>query len=474
MRAVRAGKPVSITPRQYVSTVEGGASMAHTAYLGWSKPTRVVHHELGHANRRKTELTATQICGPLARPRERRDRLLPTYADKDKPHVTLHLPKENVIRGGTSLSKNSPNVIKMDRSFQHTFFGSPRDSPFNTPRRDSASRENTPRRRPVPRHFSGSEIERMTQSPRTAWIGEEVPRVQLQEAMVESPRMQRLLEGHPNIDLDRTPARLACSLHHQPATLGPYKAPVMPYNPDFLWVNTDPTYKYRSACPLSPRSRKINGDPPLIPPLQHEKTWDKGAVSRTRDIYSKQMGNPRVLKLECSQNGFFDPNVISNDRAEHLFKEREHAKKVGMDRLLEQGRKEFALLKAQVLSGVRRWGVRRVIASECLACVLTDMWLKRYRAHVHLPRWATLAQEQKLLFEEQFERERKAAEAAIASAAADLSAAPGGEVEKLEAAAAPDEGAADSGSKVDTLDAPSAAPQIDEGGVQPEAAAPSE
>ncbi len=386
MRAVRGGNPISITPRQYVSTVEGGASMAHTAYLGWSKPTRVVHHELGHANRRKTELKATQICGPVARPREQRDRLVPTYADKDKPHVTLHLPKENVIRGGTSLSKNSPNVIKMDRSFQHTFFGTPRDNPFNTPRRGSGTQENTPRRRPVPRHFSDNPIEHMKQSPRqtrqslalntvrsdTAWIGDEVPRVQLHEAVVESPRIQRLLEGHPNIDLDHTPARLACSLHHQPATLGPYKAPVMPYNPDFLWVNTDPTYKYRSACPLSPRSRKINGDPPLIPPLRHEKIWDKDAVSRTRDIYSKQMGNPRVLKLECSQNGFFDPNVISNDRAEHLFKEREHAKKVGMDRLLEQGRKEFALLKAQVLSGCGGWGLASVIVSERLTRVLID------------------------------------------------------------------------------------------------------
>ena len=65
---------------------------------------------------------------------------------------------------------------------------------------------------------------------------------------------------------------------------------------------------------------------------------------QSRSAYAKQNGNPKVMKLECNQNGLFDANLISVARAEVLWKERAHAKKAGMDKLLEEGRRELAAL----------------------------------------------------------------------------------------------------------------------------------
>ena len=354
---IRATQPVSISPRRFISTVDAGGQ-AHQAYIGWTKPVRVLHRQAGYANRQKTELCATQICGPL---KQTKDLVVvvPTYLDKTKPKVTLHLPKENVIRGGTSLTKNSPTVVKMDRSFRHTFYGN-HGGPYASPR--STQDEGETQRRPVPRHFTDQTIQPMVQSldgraqsmlvelPSSdpPWIGDEAPRISLLETHVDSPRIQRLLDEHPNIELDRRPARLPCSLQPQTATLAPYKSNVVPYNPEFLWVHTDPNYKYRALVPLSPRSIRRNGAAPVIPSLRQEKMWNSDNLSRSRDLHAKQMGNPKVLKLECTQNGYFDANVISTSRAEFLYKQQQEAKKVGMDRLLDEGRKEFAALKVRL------------------------------------------------------------------------------------------------------------------------------
>jgi len=355
---IRAAKAVSITPRRYISTVSGGQSIAHTAYIGWTKPVRVECRAAGHANRQKTNLQATQICGPLKQP-SRQKPAAPAQPDW-ATRTTLHLPKENVVRGGTSLSKNAPSVLKLDRSFRHTFY--PEDSTALASPQPASSSSETPRRRPVPKYFADNKIQPMVltangaqlqpmsagrSSTEAAWIGDEPPRICVLEADVSSPRIQRLLDEHPKIALDRSPARLPCSLRHQPATLAPYKADVLPYNPEFLWVHMDPEYKYRSCVPLSPRSKK--GKVPVVPPLRQEKTWNSDNLSRTRDTYTKQMGNPKVLKLECTRNGLFDADLMSTDRAERLLREREHAKQMGMDRLLEEGRKEFAALKVRLL-----------------------------------------------------------------------------------------------------------------------------
>lgn len=354
---IKGVNSVSITPRRFISTVEGGSNVAHTAYIGWTKPVRVVHHSAGYSNRKKTELHATAVCGPVKKPAHL-TLVVPTYEDLVPLKIMLHKPKEAVISGGTSVSKNSPSVIKMDRSFRNTFYGAHYHNPLSTRASEEADAE--PRRRPVPRYFTDHKIQLPVQAPGgqsqslsvdrynetagSAWIGEDVPRIQLHESVVSSPRMQRLLNEHPNIHLDHRPARLPCSLQPQPATLRPYKTDVIPYNPEYLWVQTDPKYKYRTLIPLSPRRLKRNGPPPLIQSLRQSQSWDKDNVSPTRNSFTRQNGNPKVMKLECTQNGFFDSNLISNARAELRWKEREHAKKVGMDKLLEEGRRELAAL----------------------------------------------------------------------------------------------------------------------------------
>ena len=188
---IRGVNPVSITPRRFISTVEGGASVAHTAFIGWTKPVRVAHHSVSN-NRKKTELHATAICGPVKKPAI--STVVSTYEDTAPLNITLHKPKEAVIRDGTSLSKNSPSVIKLDRSFRHTFYGA--HVPYNTPSSTSASADadaETERLRPVPRYFTDHKIQPLVQSPggqtqsmsverynetaESAWIGEDVPRI---------------------------------------------------------------------------------------------------------------------------------------------------------------------------------------------------------------------------------------------------------------------------------------------------------
>ena len=362
---IRATNSVSITPRRYISTVSGGQSIAHTAYIGWTKPVRVENAQPGHANRQKTNLHATEICGNFKQPKNKPAE--PARPEQTKP-ITLHLPKEIVIPGGTSLSKNSPSVIKLDRSFRHTFDLTDSTTLASTQSALSASggvSSETPRRRLVPKYFAtgetvnghniqpmmqtanGTQVQAMRNATETAWIGEEPPRISILASDVDSPRIQRLIDEHPKIQLDRRPVRLPCSLQHQPATLAPYKAGVLPYNPEFLWVHMDPEYKYRAFVSLSPRSKKLYPHIPVVPPLRLEKEWNNDNLSRTRDMYAKQMGNPKVLKLECKQNGLFDADLLSTDRAERLLRERRRSKQIGMEKLLQEGRREFAAHKVR-------------------------------------------------------------------------------------------------------------------------------
>jgi len=347
MPGIMAAHPVSITPRRYIATVEGGASVAHTAYIGWTKPARVSLASKSPManNRQKSDLSATAVCGKLTQPKL--TVAMPTHDYK----TSLHLPKENVMQGGTSLTFFSPTVVKMDRSFRNTFEGA-HQSPYASPRATRRGVEgDSPSRRPIPRHFTdlktlvispgGQSQTLLVNAHETAWLGDESPpRIQLHASSVQSPRMQRLIDMHPTIRLDRTPSRLPCSLQHQPATLGPYKTDIVPYNPEYLWVDTDPEYKFRAT-----RNKKRHGQPPVIASLRHEKEWARDNLAVSRDFYTRQMGIPKVGKLECTQNGYFDPNLISTARAELLFKERELSKKVGMDRLMEAARSEFATFK---------------------------------------------------------------------------------------------------------------------------------
>ena len=333
---IRAARPVSIAPRRFISTVEGGPSLAHTAYIGWSKPVRVVQKLSTPHNRQKTELVATQVCGPLQRSRPRA--ASHAHPTKSQTKITLHLPKESVMQGGTSLSKNSPSVIKMDRSFRYTFESVQHHDASASPRKEQA----TPRRQPVARHFQQTAQQPSAGLP--TWLSHNVERIRVQEAMVESPRMQRLIKEHPCMNLDCKPARLPCSVLPQKATLGAFATAPLPYNPEFLWLHTDPTYKYRSDVPLSPRSKKKYGPVPTIEPLRQQREWDADNVSHSRMTYCKQMGNPKVLKLECTQNGFFDASIVSTDQAELQIKKREHARKLGMEKMLEEGRRELSAL----------------------------------------------------------------------------------------------------------------------------------
>jgi hypothetical protein len=270
----------------------------------------------GSANRRKTDLHATSICGPLKQSQSVRQ----TFVDQAPPKTSLHLPKEVVIIGGTSLSKNSPSVIKIDRSFRYTFLED-NTIPYSSPESTRGESDGEPPRRPVPRHFTDKKAPLM-QTPRgeaqslsvdtrgsfLSFIGDDVPCLQMHVSQVASPRMQRLIDAHPKIQLDRTPTRIPCSLQRQPATLGPYRTDVLPYDPEFLWVNTDPDYKYRHAVKLSPRHK--GKQPPLIPALRQHKSWSHAPLAR----------------------------------AELQLKEREKAKKLGMDKLLEKGRRELTAL----------------------------------------------------------------------------------------------------------------------------------
>ncbi len=272
----------------------------------------------GSANRRKTDLHATSICGPLKQSQSVKT-VLPTFVHA--PHKTsLHLPKEVVISGGTSLSRCSPSVIKIDRSFRYTFLED-HTIPYSSPESTRGESDGEPPRRPVPRHFTDKKAPLM-QTPRgetqslsvdtrgsfLSFIGDDVPCLQMHVSQVASPRMQRLIDEHPKIQLDRTPTRIPCSLQRQPATLGPYRTDVLPYDPELLWVNTDPDYKYRNAVKLSPRHK--GKQPPLIPALRQDKSWSHAPLAR----------------------------------AELQLKDREKAKKLGMNLLLEKGRRELTAL----------------------------------------------------------------------------------------------------------------------------------
>ena len=389
MAGVRAAQPMSITPRRFVATVDGGASIAHTAYLGWSKPVAYCKTKAGTScTKQKTDLVAQQPCGPVHKsatgkteltrlPRQSPRVVLPTYVDPPPP-TKLHLPRGSVMRGGSSLSKSSPTVVKLDRAFRHTFGSDASEalSPYRGAGTGGGSKTRHMKMKigdgNVPSRSRGGQTHSMLLTTAAgektaAWTASTAPRIQVHENDISSPRMHRLLQQHPSIHLDRTPARSHASLQPIKPTLGAYATPYWPYNPEFLWLNTDPSYKYRDEVQLSPRTLKQNGLPPTIHKLNQPNEWDKDNYAHSRDFVTKQHGNPRVRKLECTQSGFFDPHIVSTDREEWCLNKALEDKRLGFQDGMQKGRRELAALmmaEHQVLVEEQLYGIETFEEAE--------------------------------------------------------------------------------------------------------------